>query len=159
MMIYSILVAASILGISSATMCQTGDEEQAKTEAWKTVRSINRHWAITENMDSPALFIHDDMIMIIPDVKDRVRGKAKIIESYRGYAQYAQTLSLKELNPAVQLYNNNQTAVVTYYYDLEIQTPTGEIQRFTGRDMYTFVRVLDAWIAVAQQFSPTPENK
>jgi len=152
------MMLAGLTLICCLSACsRTDNSEKASIEAWNTVKTINRHWAVTENMDSLALFLHNDMVMIHPEAKYRLQGKNNIVESYKGYVNYAQTISLKELNPLVQLYNGNKTAVVTYYYDLEIKIPSGEVQRFTGRDMYTLIYANDKWIAVAQQFSPMPE--
>lgn len=140
--------------LSAPAFCQT--ESPEKMEAWNTVRTINRLWAITENMDSLGLYIHQDMVIFSPDSKDRLQRRTSIIDAYSQYAAYAQTVSFKEYNPMVQLYNNNQTAVVTYYYDLVIKTPTGETQKFNARDMYTLIRDQGRWIAVAQYYAPIP---
>lgn len=149
-----LLIAGLTFIICSSAFCQT--ESPEKMKAWNTVRTINRHWAITENMDSLGLYIHQDMVIFSPDSKDRLQRKTSIIDAYSEYAAYAQTVSFKEYNPMVQLYNNNQTAVVTYYYDLVIKIPSGETQKFTGRDMYTLIMDRDRWIAVAQHYSAIP---
>jgi hypothetical protein len=153
---YLILFGLALILISSG-FCQDSNTEKIKDDAWITVKIINRHWAITENMDSLGLLIHPDMVIIFPDSKERIQGKSKIIESYRSYANYAQTISLKETNPLIQLYNDNKTAIITYYYDLEIKIPSGETQKFIGRDMYTLINDKGKWIAVAQQYSPMPK--
>ncbi len=74
-------------------------------------------------MDSLGLYIHPDMVLINPETAERMQGKSDIIESYRSYANYAQTISLKESDPLILLYNGNETAIVTYYYDLKIKDP------------------------------------
>lgn len=153
---YLILFGLTLNFISSG-FSQGDNTGKIKDDVWNTVKTINHHWAITENMDSLGLFIHPDMVIIIPDSKERMKGKSKIIESYQSYAKYAQTISLQEKNPLIQLYNDNNTAIVTYYYDLEIKTPSGETQKFTGRDMYTLIFENGKWIAVAQQYSPMPK--
>lgn len=145
----------SIIILSAS--CQNNNIEKIKEDAWNTVKTINRHWAITENMDSLGLFIHPDMVIIFPDSKERMVGKSEIIKSYQSYADYAQTISLKETNPLIQLYNENKTAIVTYYYELEMQIPNGETQKFAGRDMYTLINDKGRWFAVAQHYSPIPE--
>ncbi|NUQ82409.1 MAG: nuclear transport factor 2 family protein [Bacteroidetes bacterium] len=137
--------------------CQNLTDDEIKTEAWNTVKTINRHWAITENMDSLGLFIHPDMVIFLPDTPERMRGKASIIESYQSYANYAQTISFIETDPLIQLYNENKTAVVTYYYTLEFLTSAGETRRFNGRDMYTFIYDNGRWVAVAQQYTQIPD--
>jgi len=153
---YLILFGLTLIFISSG-FSQSDNTEKIKVDVWNTVKRINHHWAITEKMDSLGLFIHPDMVIIFPDSKERIQGKSKIIESYQSYANYAQTISLEETNPLIQLYNDNKTAIVTYYYDLEIKIPSGEIQKFSGRDMYTLIFDNSKWIAVAQQYSPMPK--
>ena len=86
-----------------------------------------------------------------------MKGKSNIIESYQEYADYAQTIHFKETDPLIQLYNDNKAAIVTYYYDLKIKTTSGEIQKFTGIDMYTPIKDNDKWVAVAQYYSPMPK--
>ncbi len=127
--------------------------DQAKLKVWNTVRSINRHWAITENMDSLGLFLHDDMVIFSPGGKERLQGKNNILSVYREYAQYAETISLSETEPVIQLYNDNKTAVVSYFSDFKIKIPGGEIQDFYCKDMYTLIFENKKWYAVAQHYS------
>jgi len=157
MKLIATLPVASLLFFSPPASSQTQTLIEPGQAAWNTVQTINRHWAITENMDSLALFLHKDMMMIAPEPKERLRGREAILDSYRSYTASARTISLKELNPIVQLYLNDSLAIVTYQYDLLIESADGKKQRFTGRDMYTLVYENDEWIAVAQHFSPDPE--
>ena len=133
-------------------------DDVVKRNVWHTVQSINRHIAFTENMDSLALFIHDDMVMFYPGTKNRLEGKESIIKSYRDYASYAETIKLEETDPVIQLYNNKNTAIVSYYFELVIKTPEGKIQTFFGKDMYTLIKENDRWYAVAQHYSFFPEQ-
>ena len=128
-------------------------DENVRQDAWNTVKSINRHWAITENMDSLSLFLHDDMVIFAPGGKERLRGKNDIIKSYEDYARYAETVSLSETEPVIQLYNGNKTAVVTYFADLMIKTPDEKIQSFFCKDMYMLIFENGQWQAVAQHYS------
>jgi hypothetical protein len=128
-------------------------EENIKQTAWNTVKSINRHWAITENIDRLSLFLHDDMVIFSPGGKERVRGKDNIIKSYEDFARYSETVSLTETEPVIQLYNGNKTAVVSYFGDLTIKTSEDKIQSFSCKDMYTLVFENDRWQAVAQHYS------
>jgi ketosteroid isomerase-like protein len=127
-------------------------DESIRPEAWNTVKSINRHWAITENMDSLRVFLHDDMVMFFPGGRERLRGKENIIQSYEDFARYSETISLNETEPVIQLYNGNKTAIVSYFGDLTIKTEWG-IQTFFCKDMYTLVFEDGRWQAVAQHYS------
>ena len=125
--------------------------EEIKEEAWNTVKTINRLWAITEDLDSLALYLHNDMALFHPEGK--TVGKDKIIDDYRGYCQYAETVSMVETEPTVQLYNEEKTAIVSYYNDLTIKTPDGSVQAFHCKDMYTLIYEKNRWVAVAQHYS------
>ncbi|MDR2949263.1 MAG: nuclear transport factor 2 family protein [Prevotella sp.] len=127
--------------------------DRTNLEVWNTVKEINRHWAITENMDSLALCLHNEMVIFYPDRKERLVGKDSILQSYRKYTQYAETISMEETEPLVQLYNDNKTAIVTYYNDLKIKTQDGDIQSFRCKDMYTLIYENGRWYAVAQHYS------
>lgn len=124
---------------------------QTAQEAWNTVRRINRHWAITENLDSLGLYLHPDMVLVSPD--GMVQGKNRILEAYRSYAAYAQTLEMEETKPVIQLYNGHKTAVVTYRNDLTIRTADNRIESFACRDMYTLIFEQGKWRAVAQHYA------
>ena len=128
-------------------------DEKIKQDVWNTVKSINRYWAITENMDSLGLFLHDDMVIFSPGGKERLQGKNNIIKSYEDFAHYSETVSLSETEPVIQLYNGNKTAVVSYFGDLTIKTPEGKTQSFFSKDMYTLIFEKGRWQAVAQHYS------
>ncbi len=153
-----LLLSALFFACSHSQGIDTADgditqADQAKIEAWNVVKSINRHWAITENLDSLGLLLHDDMVIFSPGGKERLQGKNNIISAYRAYAQYAETISLSETEPVIQLYNDNKTAIVSYFSDLRIKTSEGEIQDFYCKDMYVLICGDNGWHAVAQHYS------
>ena len=145
------IIPLLFVGFVFACSSKKNHPENIKHEVWNTVKTINRLWAITEDMDSLSLFIHDDMVLFSPDGK--IYGKDKIINSYRDYSQYAETVSLKETEPLVLLHNRNKMAIVSYYCDLTIKTPDEEMQTFYCKDMYTLIFDKGKWIAVAQHYS------
>jgi len=124
-----------------------------KLQVWNTVKTINYHWAITEDMDSLALYIHNDMIIYAPGNKELSQGKEHIIRLYKAYAESAETLDLKEEEPVIYLYNENKTAVVSYLATLKIMTSNGKVETFQVKDMYTLVYENGRWYAVAQHYS------
>jgi hypothetical protein len=155
-LIYLIIIFplfSSCINVQNNQKSLNETDDTVRENVWSTVQNINRHWAFTENMDSLALFIHDDMVMFYPGTKDRLEGKKNIIKSYKEYTSYAETVKLEEVDPKIQLYHNNKSAIVTYYFDLVIKTPTGEVQTFSGKDMYTLINENDRWYAVAQHYS------
>lgn len=135
----------------STVQTQQKTKQDIEQDVWNTVKNINRHWAITENMDSLSLYIHSDMILISPD--GTLQGKNNIIDAYRAYANYAKTVSFIEEKPFIRLYNDNKTAVVSYKNELKAKNPNGEVQIFQSKDMYTLVYENGRWYAVSQHYS------
>jgi len=150
----SILILLSAISIGFIQCKEkTVQKDNPAIGAWNTVKTINRYWAITEDIDSLSMYLHKDMVIYFPGGKERMEGKEAILESYREYMQSAETLSLEENEPLVQVYNNDKTAVVTYFSVLQIKTKEGEIQTFRSKDMYTLIFENNRWYAVAQHYS------
>jgi hypothetical protein len=93
------------------------------------------------------------MVIFSPGGKERIVGKKKVIDAYRVYTQYAETISLSENEPLIQLYNNNKMAVVSYFGDLTIKGADGKKESFHCKDMYTLILENKKWIAVSQHYS------
>ena len=146
-----LILLLSSVGIICACFSEKNDIEIIKNDVWNTIKTINHLWAITENIDSLNLFIHDDMILISPE--KMLFGKNEIIKSYKENADYTETLSLTEREPIIKLYNDNKTVVVSYYCDLTVKTLDGKLRSFCCKDMYTLVFERGKWVAVAQHYS------
>ncbi|WP_029904566.1 nuclear transport factor 2 family protein [Prevotella sp. 10(H)] len=146
-----IILSCFVFSCKNSETHNSVNKQDIEKEAWNTVRNINRHWAITEDMDSLSMFIHPDMVLISPD--GTTYGKDSIIQAYRKYAEYAETISMEETEPMIHLYNDNKTAIVNYKNTLKIRTATDEIQSFSCRDLYTLIFENNKWIAVAQHYS------
>ena len=136
------------------TACET-PPETLRQEAWSTVKTINRLWAIKEDADSLALFLHDDMVTITPQGQES--GNATLIKSYRDYMQYAETISFTESTPSIQLFQDNRTAIVSYHGNMTIKNPEGRTETFSFKDMYVLILQDGKWIAIAQYYAPQPE--
>lgn len=91
------------------------------------------------------------MVLVSPD--GMLHGKEEIINAYKVYAAYAETLDMEETEPLIQLYNKNTMAVVTYKNRLSIKTVDDKIESFSCRDMYTLIFEDGQWYAVAQHYS------
>lgn len=147
------IVLFLLFGCKEKNIPDFADTGKPDAEVWNTVKAINRHWAVTENMDSLSLYLHDNMVMFSPGGKERLSGKENILESYRQYALSAETLDMTETEPLIQFYNGNKTAVVSYFCNLRIKTQEGDIGTFSCKDMYTLVAENGRWYAVAQHYS------
>ena len=97
------------------------------------------------------------MVIVTLKLKDRFVGSQAILESYTNYMSFAETISIEEKDQLIELYNNNQTAIVSYYAELIYKNTQGDTIHFDGREMYTLVWENNRWLAVAQQFSTNPK--
>ena len=97
------------------------------------------------------------MVLIEPGIKNRQEGRKIIIEGYKNFISSIKLISINEIDPKIQLYGDNNFAVVTYYYNLKVQIKE-KIEVLKGRDMYVFVKENKRWQAVANQFSAFPKK-
>jgi hypothetical protein len=128
-------------------------QDKTRQEVWKTLRALNDSWTKGDGSGLTEYF-HPDMVAITPMDRERRVGKDECMEGWIGFVNATTILSWKELDPQIQLFNNS--AVVTYYYDMSYEL-SSKIVHTSGRDMFTFVKEHGKWLAVANQFSPYPD--
>jgi ketosteroid isomerase-like protein len=126
--------------------------EGAKREVWETLRKLNDCWTKGDGKDLVRYF-HRDMVAITPTDRNRREGREDCVAGWVGFASLAKVLKWKEFDPQIQLYGD--TAVVTYYFDMEFEMG-GRAIRMGGRDLFVFAKEGNRWWAVADQFSPYP---
>ena len=127
--------------------------DPVKREVWETLRKLNDCWTQGDGSGLVEYF-HKDMVAVTPMDRERREGRAACVAGWVGFVKAAKVIRWKETDPWVQLYGN--TAVVTYYFDMEFEMGGQRIQT-AGRDMFTFVQEDGRWWAVADQFSAYPE--
>lgn len=123
-------------------------------EVWEAVRNLNDAWT---KADGKRLvdFFHKDMVAITPTDRYRREGREDCIAGWVDFLSVAKVQHWKEIDPKIQIYAN--TAVVTYYFDMAFETG-GQTVKMGGRDMFVFVKEDGRWWAVADQFSPYPQQ-
>ena len=129
-------------------------DDPAKNEVWATLRSLNDCWT-KGNATTLTDFFHKDMVAITPTDRERREGRDACVAGWVGFAKMTKINRWAETDPQIQLYGN--TAVVTYYFDMEFDMG-GQAIKMSGRDMFVFVKENDRWLAVADHFSPYPQN-
>jgi len=160
-------MTASIAGFISLTGCvahMKGEIEadnplnrvEITGEVWDRVRSMNRCWAVDEDLERLADHFHEKVVLISPGERERVDGINAVVANYKEFIDGAEVTSLKENSPKVQLYGDDRFAVVTYYYDLSYLWE-GEAVEAKGRDMIILVKDGGEWRIVGQQFSSFPQ--
>ncbi len=129
-------------------------QDNVKNEVWNILRALNDSWTKGDGTNLKDYF-HKDMVAITPMDRLRRVGKEQCISGWVGFTKATDILSWKEIDPQIQIFNN--TAIVTYYYDMSYEMDD-QIVETGGRDMFVFVKEKDKWMAVANQFSPYPKQ-
>lgn len=124
-------------------------------EVWASVQAMNRCWTCgrLEELEKLQDYFHAAMVAITPTDRLRLEGKEACVAGWSGFARTATIHLWLEKEPKIQIYND--TAVVTYYFDMAFDM---EGRRITmgGRDMLTLINENGRWQVVADQFSPYP---
>jgi ketosteroid isomerase-like protein len=129
--------------------------EEIKTEVWNTIQTMNRLWTVDNKPEALVRFFHKNMVAITPSDKFRVEGQAACVKGWKDFCQMAVIHHWKEIDPKIDLYGDNQFAIVTYHFEMqfEVNKQTIEMQ---GRDMFALVKEDNRWQVVADQFSAMP---
>ena len=129
-------------------------DDQLKQEVWRTLRALNDAWTEGNPKDLTNYF-HKDMVAITATDRERLEGRDACVAAWSAFAQAARIHHWREGDPKIQIYGD--TAVVTYYFDMSFDMGGRKVD-MGGRDMFVFVRQNGKWWAVADQFSPYPQQ-
>ena len=133
------------------------DEQTIKDEVWQTILAMNRTWTVDHDPDKLHDYFHPDMVAITPSDRLRREGREACIAGWKQFAESVRIMWWKESEPLILLFNNGQTAVVTYYWDIEYEIG-GKHVHTNGRDLFVMVKEEGRWWAVADQFSSFPKE-
>ena len=124
---------------------------------WRTIQAMNHCWTCGDAFQLARLkeYFHDSMVAITPTDRLRIEGKKACFEAWAAFCRIAKIMSWKEIDPKIQLYGD--TAVVTYYFQMSFEMG-GQKVDMGGRDMFILIKENEKWIAVADQFSPFPQQ-
>src|SRR5436305_12807389 len=94
-----------------------------------TMRRINDAW-VGGRVDAMTPLLHAEIVMVVPGVGVRVRGRDAFLAGFRGFVESA---TLHAFRPdEYQIDVINHTAVVSFGYEMTYER-TGERWRATGR--------------------------
>lgn len=129
--------------------------DQKEQEVWECVQAMNRCWTCSRPQELERLndYFHETMVAITPVDCLRLEGRQACIAGWSGFARSVRIHSWVENEPKIMLYND--TAVVTYYFDMAFDMQGQKIQ-MGGRDMLTLIKENGKWQVVADQFSSYP---
>jgi len=124
-------------------------------EIWKTVKDMNRAWALEGNIAALNDFFHPDMVAITPASPERLIGRDACIAGWKSFVDAATILAWREYDQRVRTFCEDRIAVVTYFYETRVEMG-GTKSLLRGRDMMTLVKEGGKWLLIADQFSPFP---
>jgi ketosteroid isomerase-like protein len=127
----------------------------SELEAWEFVRRLNRAWTVERDALKLADFFHERMVAITPVDRLRREGQEACVEGWRQFVEMAKIHTWRETEPKVDLFCEGRCAVVTYYYEMDVEIG-GQRMNLSGRDMFFLVKENDRWWAAADQFSGYP---
>lgn len=127
-------------------------DDPVQQEVWNTLRALNDAWT-KGNPGDLAQYFHENMVAITPMGRHRAEGRAVCVEGWKGFANGADILYWKEMDPVVHVYG--ESAVVAYEFQMSYNL-VGRTVDTGGRDMFFFVKEEGRWWAVADQFSDYP---
>ena len=133
-------------------MASCKSQDDVRQQVWKTLTDMNDCWTKGDGSDLVRYF-HPRMVAIVPSSRERLVGRDACVAAWVGFAKSTTILSWKAIDPQIELFDN--IAVVTYYFNIHFEM-NGQTIEMNGRDMFTFVKEDDRWLAVADQYSPNP---
>ena len=132
------------------------NQSSVKDEVWATVQALNRLWTVENKADDLKQYFHERMIAITPTDRLRREGREACVGGWKAFTETATIHYWKELEPKIELFNDDKCAIVTYYFDMSFDIG-GQTVKMGGRDMYTLISEGGRWWVIADQFSPYPQ--
>lgn len=122
-------------------------------EVLKTVKAHNSAWSKLEDLSEQEKYIHNDIVFISPPYKTPVEGKIQYLKEYKSFNEHANVHYFKEVNPEVRIYNNGQTAIVTFEIDMSFDFDDISNPSWKGVDIMTLVHEKDRWLIVSDMYA------
>jgi hypothetical protein len=130
-------------------------ETKAQRDIWRFLRDLNARW-VEGRPEDLADFFHEDMVIIAPGFKERIKGRKACVESYKGFSGQASIHDFKEVDPSIDVYGD--TAVVSYGFEI-IYEMDGETYHETGNDLFVLAHQGDRWRAVWRTLFPFAQDQ
>jgi ketosteroid isomerase-like protein len=118
---------------------------------------MNRLWTIESKPDELVKYFHKNMVAVSPSDRLRITGQEACVNAWKAFSQMAKIQSWKELEPKIDLYGEDNFAIVTYYYEITCEIG-GQSMNLQGRDMLSLIFEDGKWLIIADHFSPYPQQ-
>ncbi len=119
-------------------------ESEDRDAVRRTIGEINRAWR-DQRFDDLTELLDETVIMKGPGLRELVRGRANLIESYRYFMSRSRIDRYEESNHSVDVWSG--AAAATYNWEM-LYEQGGEVHHDFGQDMFVLVRRDSRWIAV-----------
>src|SRR3989338_5566090 len=107
-------------------------------EIWQTIQAVNRAWTTDHQPEKLNDYFHENMIAITPTDKERREGREACVAGWTAFAKMTTVHFFKEIDPSIDVYGNEQFAVVTYYFDMSFTVHGSSVaMTMGGRDMFS----------------------
>ncbi|HXX14414.1 MAG TPA: nuclear transport factor 2 family protein [Candidatus Eremiobacteraceae bacterium] len=109
-----------------------------------TLNGLNSAWR-ERRFEELARFFDPDIVMKGPGLKELVRGRQALVQSYADFMERSSVVEYAESDHSTQAWGD--TAAVTYNWTMTYEQK-GETKRESGQDMFVLVRRDGHWVAV-----------
>jgi hypothetical protein len=130
--------------------------DKIKLEIWEFILEMNRKWTVEGKANELINYFHKDMVVLNPVDKFRLEGVEKCVQGWEEFAKATRIHYWKEIDQKIQIFNEGNAAVVSYYFDMSYEMD-GQTIKSEGRDMFFLIKENDRWWAVADEFSDYPK--
>ena len=127
--------------------------ETITKEVWETVKAHNIAWSVSEDIDEQLKYVHDDILFIKPPFNKILSGKDMYREDYENWILHAKVNYFKEIDPIIKIYNNGNSALVTYYIDMSYKYDNKDVNDWKGIDMMTLTKENGKWLIISDMYA------
>lgn len=130
-------------------------EEKSKREISEIIKKINLSW-VEGRPENLAEYIHENMMIVSPELKIMGKGKETCIKSYADFVNQATVNKYDESEAEIYVWGS--TAIASYEYDVEWEM-NGKSYKEQGRDLFVFTYENGKWLAVWRKVIPNKGNQ
>ena len=113
-------------------------------EILRTLSELNSAWR-ERRFEELTAFFDPAVVMKGPGLKELVRGRDALVQSYRDFMAQSKIVEYAESDHSTHIWGD--TAAVTYAWIMAYEQK-GETKRESGQDMFVFVRRDSNWLAI-----------
>ncbi len=114
-------------------------------EVLKVIKSINKIWTKTKEINKLNEYFHEDMVALGGVEKNRIVGKDNCIKHWENCSK-KKIYSWKEYNIEIKIYD--KIATVNYTFDIELEKDNKKVKK-TSEDFFVLVSEDTKWKVIS----------